>query len=353
VKKSSNITQTQIAHILNLSTVTVSKALRDHPDISAETKARVQKLAEELNYRPDLIARALSSRKSNIVGAVMPEIDHTFFASVMKGIQDVAQDHQYQIILMVSDEDDQKERESLQTLISMRVDGLLISISRSMYRYDILDMIKSKEIPLVFFDRALVGSSFSSVVVDDRRGAFAAVQYAIGQGFRKIMHFTGPPKLSIAEERKRGYLEAMVKSGISYKDEWIVPCGCYEEDGYREFKALIQTGRIPEAVFTFNDPVAIGIYDAAKESGLRIPEDIGVIGFSDNIISRYLSPPLTTVMQPAIEIGKSAMSLLLNQIQNGLPRSPEQIVIPTQLVVRKSCLKHGSIHNHADRNEMI
>ena len=339
MKKASNITQTQIARRLNLSTVTVSKALRDHPDISADTKARVKKLAEELNYRPDLIARALSSRKSNIIGAVMPEIDHTFFASVMKGIQDIAQDHQYQIILMVSDEDGQKERESLQTLISMRVDGLLISISRSTHRYDIFDLIKSKEIPLVFFDRPVIDSGFSSVVVDDRRGAFNAVEFAIGQGYREIVHFAGPPNLFIAEERKGGYQDAMEKNGISYKDDWIIQCGCYEEDGYREFMKLVRSNRLPEVVFTFNDPVAIGIYDAAKETGLRIPEDIGVIGFSDNIISRYLSPPLTTVFQPAIEIGKSAMSQLLDQIQNELPSSPRQIIIPTQLIIRESCRK--------------
>ncbi|MBN2103904.1 LacI family DNA-binding transcriptional regulator [bacterium] len=341
MKKSSNITQTQIARILNLSTVTVSKALRDHPDISVDTKVRVKKLAEKLNYRPDLIARALSSRKSNIIGAVMPEIDHTFFASVMKGIQAEAQDNQYQIILTVSDEDSQKELENLQTLISMRIDGILISISRNTHRYEIFNIIKSKGIPLVFFDRPIAGSDFSSVVVDDRKGAFNAVEYAISQGYRKIMHFAGPSRISIAEERKRGYLDALEANGLLYKDEWIVPCGSHEEDGYREFKTLVQNGRVPEAIFTFNDPVAIGIYDSAKESGLRIPEDIGVIGFADNIISQYLSPPLTTVRQPAVEIGRRAMSVLLDQIQNGLNFSTGQIVIPTHLVIRQSCLKRG------------
>ncbi len=346
MKKSSNITQAQIARILNLSTVTVSKALRDHPDISADTKERVKQLAAELDYKPDLIARALSSRKSNIIGAVMPEIDHTFFASVMKGIQRGAQENQYQIILTVSDEDEQKELENLQTLISMRIDGILISISRNTHRYDIFESIKNKGIPLVFFDRPLAGSGFSSVIVDDQLGAYNAVTYAIGQGYRSIMHFAGPPQLSIAESRKKGYLDAMKKSGLSYDDNWIIPCGSYEEDGYREFKTLIRTGRIPEVVFTFNDPVAIGIYDAAKENGFKIPEDIGVIGFSDNIISRYLSPPLTTVRQFAEEIGINAVSLLLDQIRTGIPPSPRQIVIPTKLSVRESCVKQENRTNH-------
>ncbi|MBN1781147.1 LacI family DNA-binding transcriptional regulator [bacterium] len=341
-KKSANVTQAEIARQLNLSTVTVSKALRDHPDISAETTAQVKKVAEQLDYRPDLIARALSSRRSHIIGAVMPEIDHTFFASVMKGIQDVAQDHRYQIILTVSNEDEKQELESIQTLISMRIDGILISISSTTTRYDIFDTIKSKGIPLVFFDRHIMGSGFSSVIVDDRQGAFNAVEYAIGQGYREIMHFSGPPLITIADERKKGFLDAVKQYGLPFEDAWIVPCGCYEADGYREFMTLVRTGRLPEAVFTFNDPVAIGIYDAARESGLRIPGDIGVIGFSDNIISRYLSPPLTTVEQPAVEIGKSAVSLLLEEIQKGQPSIPRQVVVPTRLVIRDSCRKTGS-----------
>ena len=341
MRKPSNVTQAQIARKLNLSTVTVSKALRNHPDISPETRQRVKKLAVTMGYTPDLIARALSSRRSSIIGVVVPEIDHTFFSTVMKGIFSVAQENHFQIVLTVSQEDDRREIENLQTLLAMRVDGILISISEKTKDSGIFDLIKRKRLPMVFFDRCLPDPYFSRVVVDDRRGAARAMDYVISQGYRRIAHLSGPPNISIAKERRAGYLDALNSNGIPVKNEWIVSCGFAQEDGYRGFKRLISTGDMPEAVFTANDPLAIGVYDAAKEIGMRIPEDIGVIGFSDNIISRYLSPSLTTVRQPAVEIGETAVHLLLDEIQRPEQRQARQIEIPTQLMVRESCLMGG------------
>jgi LacI family transcriptional regulator len=339
MRKPSNVTQAQIAEKLNLSTVTVSKALRNHSDISSETIQRVKQLADSLGYTPDLIARALSSRRSSIIGVVLPEIDHTFFSTVMKGIYSAAQENHFQIVLTVSQEDDQKEIENLQTLIAMRVAGILISISQKTIKTDIFELIKRKRIPMVFFDRYIPDTHFSRVVVDDRKGATQAVEYLIQLGYRRIAHLAGPPNISIAGERCAGYVDVLNAYGIPLKNEWIVPCGFSQEDGYRGFKQIIGTGDLPEAVFTANDPLAVGVYDAAKESGLRIPQDIGVIGFSDNIISRYLSPSLTTVRQPAVTIGETAVHLLLDEIQRPEQRRPEQIEIPTQLVIRESCLR--------------
>jgi LacI family transcriptional regulator len=339
MSKSSNITQAQIAQKLNISTVTVSKALRNHPDISHETILRVKQLAEELGYTPDLIARALSSRRSNIIGVVLPEIDHTFFSATMQGIYSSAKENHFQIVLTVSQEDDQTEVENLQTLIAMRVDGILISISQKTLNYNIFNIIKRKNIPLVFFDRIIPDPSYSRVVVNDRQGAIRAVEYAISQGYTRIAHLAGPPHISIAMERCAGYLDALKANGICVKKEWIVSCGFSEEDGYKGFMELFKSGDMPEVIFAANDPIAIGVYDGAREVGLRIPEDIGVIGFSDNIISRYLSPPMTTVRQPASELGKSAVHLLMDAIRKPDKYRPKQIVVPTQLVVRESCLK--------------
>lgn len=310
MRKSSNVTQAHIADILHLSTVTISKALRNHPDISSETIQRVKHLAEELGYKTDLIARALSSRRSNIIGVVVPEIDHTFFAAAMKGIHSAAEENHYQIILTVSQEDDQREAENLQTLIAMRIDGILISISQKTQNFNVFKMIKRKKIPLVFFDRGIPDPDFSRVVVDDRQGAARAVEYAISQGNTRIAHLTGPLHISIAIERCAGYMDALKAYGISIRNDWIIPCGFSEEDGFRGFMELANKKDLPRVVFAANDPIAIGVYDAAKEIGLRIPEDLGVIGFSDNSISRYLSPPLTTMSQPAVEIGKAAFHLL-------------------------------------------
>jgi LacI family transcriptional regulator len=339
MRKSFNVTQAQIAEKLHISTVTVSKALRNHPDISHETIHRVKKLADELGYTPDLIARALSSRRSNIIGVVLPEIDHTFFATAMKGIYSVAKENHFQIVLTVSQEDDQREIENLHALIAMRVDGILISISQKTQNFDVFNLIKTKKIPLVFFDRTIPDPSFGSVVVDDRLGAAHAVEYAIRQGYTRIAHLAGPPHITIAMERCAGYTEALKANGISLKKEWIIPCGFSEEDGYKGFKELANHGDLPEVVFAANDPIAIGAYDAAKEMGLRIPENIGIIGFSDNIICRYLSPPLTTVLQPAADIGRTAFQLLFEAIQKPDKYQPRQMIVQTQLVVRGSCLK--------------
>jgi LacI family transcriptional regulator len=350
MRKSSNVTQAQIAEKLNLSTVTVSKALRNHTDISTETIQRVKQLADAMGYTPDLIARALSSRSSSIIGVVVPEIDHTFFSTVMKGIYSLAQQNHYQIVLTVSQEDDQREIANLQTLLAMRVDGILISISQKTKDTMIFDLIKRKRIPLVFFDRCLPDPYFSRVVVDDRRGAARAMEYVLNQGYRRIAHLSGPPNISIAEERCAGYVDALNANGIPVKKEWIVPCGFSQEDGYKGFRRLIDTSDLPEAVFTANDPLAIGVYDAAKEIGMRIPEDIGVIGFSDNVISRYLSPPLTTVRQPAEEIGETAVHLLLEEIQRPEKREAKQIEIPTQLMIRESCLLAAGSADRSDSN---
>jgi LacI family transcriptional regulator len=339
MRKSYNITQAQIAQKLHISIVTVSKALRGHPDISPETIQRVKRIADELGYTPDLIARALSSRRSNIIGVVVPEIDHTFFASVMKGIYSTAKENHFQIVLTVSFEDDQRETENLQTLIAMRVDGILISITQKTQNCDFFKIIRRRKIPLVFFDRAVPQVSYSRVVVDDRLGAANAVEYALHQGFRRIAHLAGPMHMSIAKERCAGYFNALKANNIDVKKDLIVPCSLDEEGGYRGFKELIKRNDLPDAVFAVNDPVAIGVYEAVKEAGLRIPEDIGVIGFSDDITSRYLSPPLTTVMQPAEEIGTTAVHLLLDAIQKADKHRPREVVIPTRLVIRNSCLK--------------
>jgi LacI family transcriptional regulator len=337
MRKASNVTQTHIAKILGLSTVTVSKALRNHPDISHATIQRVKKLADEMGYTPDLIARALSSRRSNIIGVVVPEIDHTFFAGVMKGIYSTAKENHFQIVLTVSHEDDQKEVENLQTLIAMRVDGILVSISQKTNHFEIYDLIKRKHVPLVFFDRAAPDPDFGRVVVDDRRAAAGAVAYAVGQGYRRIAHLAGPPGISIADARREGYRDGLRAAGLPMQPEWIISCGFAEEDGTRGFEGLMRLREPPDAVFAVNDPVAIGVFDAAGEMGLRIPEDIGVIGFSDNIISRYLSPPLTTVMQPAQDIGDAAVRLVLEAVQKPEKYVPREIVIPTRLVIRDSC----------------
>jgi LacI family transcriptional regulator len=336
MRKSSNITQAQIAKMLNISTVTVSKALRNHPDISSETIHRVKKLADEIGYTPDLIARALSSRRSNIIGVVVPEIDHTFFSAVTKGIYSASKDQQFQVLLTVSHEDEQRELENLHTLIAMRVDGVLISISENTQNYNVFKMIQRKGIPLVFFDRYIADPDFTRVIVDDRKGAKDAVAHLASKGRRTIAHLGGTPQVSVSIERLAGYKEGLEAAGIPFDENWVMPCGFSEEEGYKGFMALVKGAGKPDAVFAVNDPVAIGVYDAARELGFRIPQDLGVVGFSDLTMAKYMSPPLTSVHQPALDLGKQAVAALLEAIQKPDSYIPREIVMPTKLVERES-----------------
>ena len=328
-----------IARILDVSTVTVSKALRDHPDISTEMKQRVKKIARELGYTPNFIARSLSSRRSFMIGVVVPDVAHSFFSTAIDSIYETASQKGYEIILSVSQESPDKEITSIKNLLSMRVDGLLVSISQRTKDTHIYETVKKMHVPLVFFDRCIDGLNLSSVIVDDRNGAARIVEYAIGLGYDRIAHLSGYRDISIGRERCNGYLDALRKHNIPIKDEWIIEGGFREEDGYRGLKKLYESRDMPDAIFTANDKVALGVYDCAKELGISIPADLGIIGFGDLDFARLLSPPLTTMFQPAGYIGRKAVDLLIDEILSTEESEPQTIILQTELKVRESITK--------------
>jgi len=222
------------------------------------------------------------------------------------------------------------------TLISMRVDGLLVSVSQETSPDSFKD-VKKLEIPLVFFDRALDNFNCSSVLVDDRAGAFAAVEHAIRLGYRKIMHFAGYQNVDISRHRLGGYLDALRKYDVPVDDRLIIECGFGEKAGYDSFMAISKDGQLPEVIFTVSDSVACGVYRAAKESGLQIGKDIGLIGFTDITVASILSPALTTVHEPAELMGKEAVSLLIDEIENPDKTESKKIILPAELKIRESC----------------
>ncbi len=339
MKRIQRVRLADIAKRLNVSKVTISKALRNHPDISEKMKTRIKNVAEEMNYVPDFLARALSSKHTNIIGVVLPEVNHTFFAAALDGIYSAATEKNFEIVLTVSFEDRIREIKNIQTLLSMNVDGILISISQNTHDYEIFTNVREKKIPLVFFDRVVHNLGFSTIEVEDKKGAELAVEYAISLGYTKIAHFAGYLNISIGKERCLGYKEVLKKHSIPIKKEWVIEGGFNEEDGYSSFKKLYKYGNLPELIFAVTDPVAMGIYDAAKEVGLRIPRDIGVIGYSNNLIARYLAPPLTTVSQPAKELGRIAANLLINEIEGSKVIEPQHLSLPVELKARESCVR--------------
>jgi DNA-binding LacI/PurR family transcriptional regulator len=327
-----------IARNLDLSTSTVSRALSDHPDISRETKDRVQAVAREMDYHPNTIAKSLQQKQSMIIGVVVPQVKHYFFASIMAGITDVAYHAGYTVMICQSNEDVQRETSNINVLISHRVAGLLISVSSTTTNTDQFSRFKKGGIPLVFFDRICTGVDVSTVVVDDYDGAFHATEYLIGKGHKCIGHLGGPETLSIARLRYEGYRDALGKNGMSFCEDRVVRGGLNEEDGTESATRLLEKAQVkPDALFCVNDPVAMGAMIALKKKGYRIPDDIAVVGFTDNPMAEIMEPPLTTVRQPAYEIGKTAAELLLDQIQDTSHRAqPVHKVLKTELIIRKS-----------------
>jgi len=334
--RKSQVTIKDIAKKLNISPSTVSRALRDHPDISAKTKEMVNSLAEELDYQPDSIAQSLKKRKTNLIGVIVPEIKHNFFSAAISGIEEVAYRAGYAIIVSQSNESYDRECINVRALISNRVAGLLISIAQTTENSDHFKLLERQGIPFVFFDRVCEDIEASKVVVDDFDGAFDAVEHLINYGYKRIAHLAGPKHLSISQQRLAGYLSALKKHKIPYDENLVVYGGLNEEDGIIGFQKLLQLDHLPDALFAVNDPVAIGAFEKIKEHGLVIPEDIALLGFSNNPISSLIEPSLTTVEQPAYEIGKRAAELLIEQIKFGENFIMRKEILKTKLIVRNS-----------------
>lgn len=339
VKRGFHVTLDDIAKKLDVSKVTVSKALRGHPDISTETSKKVKKLARELGYSPNYIARNLSSKRSNTIGVVVPKIAHFFFSSVIEAIYDAAFENNYEIILTVSQENSERELKHIRSLLSMRVDGLIVSVSQTTKDYAIFETVRDMGIPLTFMDRVPDIEGVSSVVGDDRTGAFAATEQAINIGYRKIAHLAGFQHINIGKERYRGFVDAMKQYKVPIKPEWVVYGGFSETDGYNGFNKMHESGSLPEFIFASTFPVALGVYKAVEELGLKIPDDIDIISFGSGGSNRFLSPPMSYVEQPTVELGKRAIDLTLENIRQRDQFIPQHIKLPTKLVLCKTCVK--------------
>jgi LacI family repressor for deo operon, udp, cdd, tsx, nupC, and nupG len=332
-----HITINDLAKRLKLSASTVSRALRDHPDISKKTKARVRDVAAKTNYQPNLIAQSLQTRRSNNIGVIVPEIRNTFFSTVISGIEEVAYEAGYTIMVCQSNDTYIRETINTRALAANRVAGMLVSISQETHDFEHLRTIMTQGIPLVLFDRIVEDLEVSKVVVDDFNGAYNAVSYLIRQGRKRIAHIGGRNQLYVSRKRRQGFEAAMKDHNISPNPDYIVTGGYHEEDGRAAAQELCGLAAPPDAVFAINDPVALGAYMHFTDSGIKIPEEIALIGFSNNPNTTLIRPRLTTVSQPAFEMGKVAVSLLLKKLgSSSIASSAETVVLKTELLIRES-----------------
>lgn len=334
--RGSRVTIKDIARELGVSPSTVSRAMKDHPDISQATKEQVNALVEKLKYRPNTVALSLRSRKTNIIALVVPEIVHHFFSLVISGIEEVAQEAGYHVMIFQSNESYEREVVIAQSLASMQVDGVLVSVSKTSKKFGHLKELMDEGIPLVFFDRACEEIDADKVVVDDFSGAFNAVEYLISTGCKRIAHFGTTQDLQIGYQRKRGYISALEKHGIQASEELMIKCDTLSE-ALELTSGIMRLAPPPDAIFTVNDLTASGVMKVLKQLRYRIPEDVSVIGFTDGLVATVTDPSLTSVSQHGFEMGKKAMEMLLyriNVLEDDLPARSE--VLTTDLIIRES-----------------
>jgi len=334
--KSNQVTIKDIARILGISVSTVSRALKDHPDISEETKVAVNELAVRLKYQPNAVALSLKHSRSNTIGVIIPEIVHYFFSSVISGIEDVAYDAGFTVILCQSNEKYDREVANARMLLSHRVDGILVSISKETTDFSHLKMLQEGNIPLVFFDRIVPEIAADQVIIDDEEAAFKATRHLTLAGRKRIAHFAGPQNLLIGRDRKNGYIRALKEAGLPVDPDLIVEADSFEK-ALVAVNRLLESGNLPDGIFTTNDLTAIGAIQALKKNGISIPRQVAVVGFSDGHFSGITDPALTSVDQHGYEMGTIATQILLDRLLKH-----EEVYVPRTEILTAHLIIRGS-----------
>ena len=332
------VTLKEVAAALGLSTMTVSRALNDRPNVNPKTKKRIQEVAAKMGYTPNHVAKSLVSNRTYTIGVVIPEIGHAFFPEVVRGIDEISSEANYQIFLTNSSEDFEKEKRSIEALRAKRVDGILVSTSIKSTDFSFFENLRNTGIKIVFFDRCIHNLGISCIGVNDRVASRQITEHLIKKGYKKIAYLSGPPEVTIGRERLAGFREALSSAGIEINENRIVETGLTEIDGKEAMQKLLALPEEerPDAVATVNDPSALGAIEAIKEYGLSIPDDIAIVGFTNEVRASIIDPPLTTINQPAYDVGKKAADKLLRTIEN--ENEPvENVELVANLVVRKSC----------------
>jgi DNA-binding LacI/PurR family transcriptional regulator len=333
--KKGQVTIKDIARELGISPSTVSKALKEHPDISPATKKAVRELVIKWNYKPDPIALSLLSGQSKIIGVIIPEIVHYFFSTVISGIEDLAYDSGYHVMFCQSNETYDREVKAVQTLLSSRVDGILVSVAKVTENYDHFRKIIEDRIPLVFFDRICDEIETDRVIVDDEEGAYEAVKHLINIGCKNIVHLSGPLNVNIGKNRKNGYINALKDQNIPVLEENIINCDTSGEAA-RIVPGLLNRKVKPDGIFAVNDLTAAEAMKIIKQSGYKVPGDVAIVGFTSGMISDITDPSLTSVEQHGYIIGKEAVKLLIERIERTKDMPFQTKIIKTELVIKGS-----------------
>lgn len=336
MKKGHQVTMKEIAKKLGVSVSTISRALKDSPELHPETKRKIVEMAKEMNYQPNLLAQSLRISRTKTLGVIVPEITSHFFASCISGIQDQANIRGYNVMICQSNELLDLEIANIKTLVSSQVDALLISLSRETNHFEHLFELYNREIPFVLFDRVQEDIPVSRVTFNDVGGAYQVTKHLLEMGCKRVMYISGPEDLYISKKRKEGYLKALAEFQIEEDPELIMVTDLTTEGNLEVAEKVFQMKNRPDGVFCMIDPLAVDVMMHWKSKGIKIPKEIALAGFTNNPTSAVVEPPLTTVSQPGYEMGKLAVSHLLDQLDGILSDDPISIVLETTLIPRKS-----------------
>jgi LacI family transcriptional regulator len=332
-----NITIHDIARQLGISASTVSRALSDHPRISQATRTLVKETAIKLGYHPNSIAAHLRKGKSKTAGILVPRITRVFFANVIGGIEEVLSEAGYSITICQSYEEYSKELQSLNTLNNLRVDGIIISLSAGTTSTQHLQSLQNRGLNIVMFDRIAEDMNVSSVKIDDFYGAYQAVSHLLDQGYTRIAHFSGPQQLNVYRDRQAGYLKALKDRNIRINQNFIIDDCLTKEKGIEASRNLLKLTEKPDAFFAASDFSAVGVMITAKSMGVKIPSELGLVGFANEPFTEFTSPSLSSVDQDSVNMGKIVARVFLNSLEPSFdPKRKEKIVLTPELIIRES-----------------
>nr|WP_314898417.1 LacI family DNA-binding transcriptional regulator [uncultured Flavobacterium sp.] len=338
-----DITLKEIATKLGISITTVSKALKNYPDVSAKTKQAVIDLAQNLHYTPNSFAVNLRTKESKTIGLIIPEVVHHFFSNVVNAIIDEAEKNGYLVIILQSNESLALEKKQVELLIKKRVDGIIISLSNESNNDDHLKEIINRNIPFVMFDKINKLIACSKVIIDDQKAAFNAVQHLIDNGCKKIVHIRGPLNPQNAIDRYIGYKKALEKNNIPFDAKLVYTCETVTfQEGIDFAKQIIKDHPDVDGIFAITDLVAVGVLSYFNDNKIKVPQQVAVIGFSNWFMSQVLTPKLSTVDQPSHEMGIKSFNLLLEEMnchKEGIPFTPRTIELDTSIIIRESSIK--------------
>lgn len=330
-----------IAERLNLTAATVSRALNDSPKISISTRKLIRDTAAEMNYKQNRFAKALKSGKSYNVGVIVPKIDIDFFGSAIRGIEEELNPHGYHVIISQTYDKGHLEVQNINSLLDIQVDCIFMSISNSeIDNTEIFKDLVKKNIPFIFFDRKKDVKGISSVVVDDYKGAYDATKHLIEQGCKRIAHLTNNHLLQIFKNRYLGYKKALLDYGLEFDENIVIETPYKVIEGRKTTKRLLEMDNPPDAIFAIHDYLALGAIQEIKAHDLKVPEDICVVGFSNEPFSSFMELPITSINQSPLEMGKIAAQIFLEEINNNNNvKSEKHVVLTPELIIRQSSMR--------------